>query len=273
MKFRSLLYGLAGASAATLAYGAGVGAKRLVLERSVLRLPLWPERMDGFTIAVLADFHLGSRASLQLAQRAVAMAIDAEPDMVVLPGDLVTSWHPDLMGMLGEVLEPLLVMNGRVCVVPGNHEYKGGSPELLRPICNALDIRVLRNEAWSCAGVTWVGVDSDNAKRADPEKAMASVDPASTEPVVALWHEPDGVGRLPAGAALMISGHSHGGQFTFPWGWTPMHTRNGEIYVRGFYPEAPTPVYVSRGVGTTFFPARLGCPPEVSLLRLIRAGW
>lgn len=261
---------MVGASGATLAYGAAVEAKRLVLERRLLRLPLWPENMDGFTVAVLADFHLGSRASQQLAARAVAMAVDAEPDMVVLPGDLVTSWHPDVMAMLGEVLEPLLAMHGRVCVVPGNHEYKGGSPELLRPLCDTLGIRLLRNEAWSCGGVTWVGVDSDNAKRADPGKAMATSSDAG-EPRVVLWHEPDGVGRVPAGAALQISGHSHGGQFTFPWGWTPMHTRNGEIYVRGFYPEAPTPVYVSRGVGTTFFPARLGCPPEVSLLRLVRA--
>ncbi len=269
MKLRSLLWGLAGASAATLAYGAAVEAKRLVLERRTLRLPLWPAHLEGFTVALVADFHLGNLASKDLAQRAIAMALDASPDMVVLAGDLVSSWHSAVIPMLGEVLEPLLLMNGRVCAVPGNHEYRGGTPEVMRSMCEALGIRLLRNEAWSAAGVTWVGVDSANAGRADPIAAMAHPNRADGEPVVAVWHEPDVVGWLPHGAALMLAGHSHGGQFTFPWGWTPMHTRNGETYVRGFYPGAATPLYVSRGVGTTLFPARLGCAPEVSLLKLV----
>ena len=87
-------------------------------------------------------------------------------------------------------------------------------------------------------------------------------------PIIALWHEPDVVDHLPKGAALMLSGHSHGGQFTFPGGYTPMHTLNGRKYVRGFFPHAPTPLYVSRGIGTTGPPSRLNCAPEVSLLEL-----
>ena len=48
----------------------------------------------------------------------------------------------------------------------------------------------------------------------------------------------------------------------------PAKTRLGRKYVEGFYPDAPTPLYVSRGVGTTLFPMRLDVPPEVSLLTL-----
>ncbi len=66
----------------------------------------------------------------------------------------------------------------------------------------------------------------------------------------------------------MIAGHSHGGQFRTPWGWPPMRTENGSRYLEGFFPDARTPLYVSRGVGTTFLPSRLFCPPEVSLLTL-----
>jgi predicted MPP superfamily phosphohydrolase len=91
------------------------------------------------------------------------------------------------------------------------------------------------------------------------------------DPVIVLWHEPDAVDLLPSGAHLMIAGHSHGGQWRFPWGWTPMTTRNGRKYIEGFFPDAPTPLYVSRGVGTTGPPARLGALPEVSILRLMSA--
>lgn len=268
MKLRHLLFGLAGAGAATLAYGAAVEAKRLVVERKTLRLPRWPRKLDGFKIALLADFHLRDAASAELAEKAVARALDEQPDMVVLAGDLVAHWKPEVVELLGRVLEPLLLMHGSVVAVPGNHEYFGGTPDLLLPLFDELGITLLRNEVLLHKGVTWVGVDSANAGQANPYDPMAEALGAGADPVVAIWHEPDLVEWLPIGAALMVSGHSHGGQFTFPWGWTPMHTRHGEKFVRGFYRHAPTPIYVSRGVGTTWFPARLGCPPEVAILTL-----
>jgi predicted MPP superfamily phosphohydrolase len=67
----------------------------------------------------------------------------------------------------------------------------------------------------------------------------------------------------------MMSGHSHGGQFRFPGGYTPMHTDLGRAHPRGFYPDAPTPLYVSRGIGTTGPPSRFNCPPEVAILTLM----
>jgi uncharacterized protein len=85
---------------------------------------------------------------------------------------------------------------------------------------------------------------------------------------VIVWHEPDAVDALPAGPDLMVSGHSHGGQFLAPWGWAPGTSELGKKYIRGWYPRAPVPLYVSRGVGTTGPPSRLFCPAEVSILTL-----
>ena len=260
----ALLLGTAGV--ATLAYGALVEARNLVLERHTLALPRWPERLRGFRIALLSDFHIGSKCSVELAQRAIAMAIDETPDMVVIAGDFVQDWRTSTPWLLGESLELLLLMEGNVVAVPGNHDYDKGDPELLEMICDELNIKLLRNEAWTHAGVTWVGVDSASESMADPGAAMRHV---HSEPAVAIWHEPDLVSLLPQGCALQLSGHSHGGQFRFPGGYTPMHTDLGKIYPRGYYPEAKTPLYVSRGIGTTFLPSRLLCPPEVSILTLV----
>ena len=87
-------------------------------------------------------------------------------------------------------------------------------------------------------------------------------------PAVCLWHEPDLVADLPSGCALTLSGHTHGGQGRLFGRFKPVKTRLGARYVEGFFPDAPTPLYVSRGVGTTLFPLRLDVPPEVSLLTL-----
>ncbi|MCX7799764.1 MAG: metallophosphoesterase [Fimbriimonadales bacterium] len=270
MRLRYLIGGLGVASAATLLYGMLVEAERLVLEKPVLRLPRWPERLSGFRVGLIADCHLRDRHTVGLTRRAVRAVLGEGPDVVVLAGDLIAYWRPDVPWLVEEALQDLLPVAEDVIAIAGNHEYwGGGGPELMRRILETLGFRFLVNELLWHKGVAWLGIDSANAGRPEPERLFSDLQPG--EAAVALWHEPDCADLLPDGAALMLSGHSHGGQFTFPWGWTPMHTRNGEKYVRGFHPEAPTPVYVSRGLGTTGYPSRLGCPPEATVLTLLPA--
>lgn len=263
LKGAAVLAGVVGAG--TLLYGALVESKRLVLERKTLRLPGWPERLDGYRIALLGDFHLRDKYTLELAQRAVALALDESPDMVVIAGDFVGYWKDESPRLLWEALEPLSQMLGNVVAVPGNHDYWFGDPSLLEPTLREFDVKLLRNECWPHEGITWIGIDSLNSGKADPYKAMLHM---KRGPSIALWHEPDFVRFLPEGPSLMLSGHSHGGQYRWPWGGAPMSTLNGRRYVQGFYPNAPTPLYVTRGIGTTGPPSRFLCPPEVSLLTL-----
>ncbi len=261
-----LAAGTAGAAAglAVVARGMLEGVDDLRLEQRTLRLPGWPERLRGYRIAVLADLHLAGEWSVRRAQRAVAMALDASPDFVALVGDYVNFWQLASPRWIGETLEPLLLMDGAVAAVPGNHDYHGGDPRLLAPIFHELNVRLLRNESWTRDGIAWVGVDSAIEHAARPGEAMRGVQ----GPAICLWHEPDPVAELPPGCSLMLSGHSHGGQGRLFGRFKPVKTRMGSQYVEGFFPDAPTPLYVSRGVGTTLFPLRLDVPPEVSLLTL-----
>ncbi len=255
--------GLVGAG--LLIYGCVVESNQLVVERKTLALPGWPERLRGYKIAVLADLHLRpSPWSIRLAKNAVAAALDEAPDFVVLAGDVVAMWKPEIPAIVGDILEPLLLMEGNAAAVPGNHEYEFGNPEILHMILHELNVRLLRNESWKHDGITWVGVDSAVARMDDANEAMKDV----SGPAICLWHEPDMVDRLPHGCQLMISGHSHGGQFRFG-SFAPMYTRLGKRYPLGYYDETPTPLYVSRGIGTTGPPSRFMCPPEVSILTLV----
>jgi len=256
---------------AWLIYGTLVESKKIVVERRKLKLPDWPKDRNGFKIALLADFHIRDEYSIAHTQRAIDLALQDDPDIVVIAGDFVGYWKPSSPWQMEEALKGLDPMRGKVVAVPGNHDYwytKGCEASdhaaLLAEICTELGIKLLRNESIEIDGITWVGVDSANEKYADPDKAMEG----QGDTTIAIWHEPDFVDFLPPGAALMLSGHSHGGQWRFPWGWTPMHTKGGTRYVEGFYPEASTPLYVSRGIGTTGPPARLGVLAEVTILEL-----
>lgn len=267
MRLRDLGFLVAGASAALLTYGALYESNRLVIERRTLRLRSWKRSLNGFKIALLTDFHLRGEYSVALAKRAIAAAIEENPDMVILGGDLVAYWRQDSEAMLADVLEPLLLMDGNCIAILGNREYCAGDPSRLETVLEPLNIRLLRNESYLHAGIEWIGIDSANAHQSNPLQAIHGVGDGAA---IVLWHEPDMVDSLPFEADLMLSGHSHGGQFRFPGGLTPMKSKNGSKYLSGFFPDAKIPLYVSRGIGTTGPPSRFLCPPEVSILTLIK---
>ena len=67
---------------------------------------------------------------------------------------------------------------------------------------------------------------------------------------------------------LMLSGHTHGGQVNV-LGWTPVVPRGSGPYVRGWFRDAGrVPLYVSRGIGTSMAPVRLGARPEVAVFTM-----
>ncbi len=268
MKFRDALLATGFLGAGVFAYGALFEARRLVVEKRVLRLPLWPAKLNGYKIAVLADLHVKDHNSLDLAKRAVALALEQEPDVIVLAGDIIDHWTPTTPFLVGRALDALDHIKPKVFACLGNRDYSNGDPHLLKLMLDEMGIKLLRNQSVVHDKVTWVGIDSAKAGDVDMVKAFDGV---SANPIIVLWHEPDLVGTLPRRCALQISGHSHGGQFVFPFGYTPMHTSYGEKYVKGFYESTSTPLYVSRGIGTTFLPSRLNCAPEVSLLELQKA--
>ncbi|MCW5937277.1 MAG: metallophosphoesterase [Fimbriimonadaceae bacterium] len=217
-------------------------------------------------MAVLADAHVRDRPSIEMALEACGLALQEQPDLVLIPGDLIAYWKRGVLEMVEEAFAPLAALSGRVLATPGNHDYFAGDAAWLEPTLGRLGIRLLRNECARIDGVNWVGVDSEIAGRAEPYAAIRQCQPE--DPIVVAWHEPDMVVRLPRGPELMIAGHSHGGQFIAPWGWAPTGSALGRRYVRGFYKDSPVPLYVSRGIGTTGPPARLFCPAEITLLTL-----
>ncbi len=62
---------------------------------------------------------------------------------------------------------------------------------------------------------------------------------------------------------LILSGHTHGGQVNL-FGFCPYLPRGSGKYVKGWYSGNPK-MYVSKGIGTSIFPIRLGARAEVAI--------
>jgi len=72
---------------------------------------------------------------------------------------------------------------------------------------------------------------------------------------------------------LALCGHTHGGQIRVPFLGTPVVPSDyGQKYAGGLIPAdvcaAACPVIVSRGIGTSILPVRIGVPPEVVVIDL-----
>jgi hypothetical protein len=67
---------------------------------------------------------------------------------------------------------------------------------------------------------------------------------------------------------LQLSGHSHGGQIRVPLIGAPYLPPLAHKYPSGLLQLGGLSLYTTRGIGTTFLPLRLNCPPEVTLLTL-----
>ncbi|MBF0142444.1 MAG: metallophosphoesterase [Magnetococcales bacterium] len=67
---------------------------------------------------------------------------------------------------------------------------------------------------------------------------------------------------LSATCSWMLSGHTHGGGVVV-MGVPLTQTSGSGGYLKGWYREGGVPMYVSRGIGDSVLPFRLGAPPEL----------
>ena len=114
------------------------------------------------------------------------------------------------------------------------------------------------------------GVDDVLGRSADLDATLHGV-PAD-ESRILLAHEPDyadHVARYPVD--LQLSGHSHGGQIRLPF-LRPLYLPDmAHKYVWGLYQIRELTLYTNPGLGTVGVPARLNCPPEITLLTMRRS--
>ena len=88
---------------------------------------------------------------------------------------------------------------------------------------------------------------------------------------IVLTHQPQIFNRVKdSGINLMFAGHTHGGQLRLPFFPTFYAPGQGFFpqYGEGFYRHNDAVLYVSRGLGTTYFPFRFWNRPEIAVIEL-----
>lgn len=231
-----------------------------------------PKNLQGVTIAQLSDVHLGPFMDLDRLQEILVKTVQQEPDMLVITGDIFDDQKLNIQAV-SLVNEYVSRFPKGIFFCYGNHEHFRGIKAISEALKNT-SITVLRNSNtvldFNGDKLYLIGVDYPmNKEKFDElqekfiEKAMKNV-PADGVKIL-LSHHPDFFdSAIPRGIQLTLSGHTHGGQIGF-WG-LPMVPPVFK-YMRGLYQEGESYCYVHCGNGS-WFPYRLGCPPEIAILTL-----
>ena len=259
----------------------------LKTEYVALRFSNLPEAFNGFQIVQISDLH----ASFWVGKQYLAQVIDQvnalSKDLVVITGDIITGsvndfwkrWLPaaggDYIPMVIETLSKL--EGGPKLAVLGNHDQWDGKETEKRLVTELqrIGIDVLRNRSKTLGRgkdqIVLVGTD-DIWFTYNIDLALKDVAPEDF--TIALCHSPDVREDLNSqqGVELALCGHTHGGQVAVPYlshHFVPI--KNSARYLSGLVKEPYGYTYVNRGVGTLVFPFRIGAPPEITSIKLVRA--
>jgi predicted MPP superfamily phosphohydrolase len=242
------------------------------VRRLNVSIPNLPGPLDGLTIAQVSDLHVGIFTRGETLDRIVEASNQLEPDLVLLPGDLINYSLRDLPVGL-EVVKRLQSRFG-VLMCEGNHDLfedpagfrQGAAAAGVRLLVNDSATIPIRGVPLQILGLRWGWGKSDaraTSNRSDGAIAasMKELMPqrkADAFPIL-LAHHPhafDYAEDIP----LVLSGHTHGGQLmlTPEIGFGPALFR----YWSGLYQKSGRTLVVSNGVGN-WFPLRVQAPAEI----------
>jgi predicted MPP superfamily phosphohydrolase len=265
----------------------------LSTEKLTVKITNLPLSLAGLKLVQMSDFHYDNGLlSEKMLSEAIAVSNATKPDLVILTGDYVNTIAKPIH-QLALRLKNLESRYG-VYAILGNHDicYPSSRSEITNALTN-VGINVLWNQIAYPVGekLPLVGLADFYAKEFNPESIMNQLD--STTPRIVLSHHPDTAEILKKWRVdLQLSGHSHGGQIVIP-GLGPAMIYYAKIvkkipkkirrklpflrkthsilrhwqWSQGLHKVGNNHLYVIRGLGN-FFPGRLFCLPEVTIIIL-----
>jgi predicted MPP superfamily phosphohydrolase len=214
--------------------------------------------------------------SLGYIRRAILLAIEWKPDLICVTGDFITQKFTEAAAYV-DILR-LLSRTAPTFASLGNHDggqwaaEDGGYPNVrwVADVLSESGINLLHNRSTTIRAadreLNLVGCGDLWAGDFDAQRAFAQ---RNNKETILLSHNPDTKEHLGIfDWHLMLSGHTHGGQFRVPWlGATPFAPVQDKRFVAGLHRWNDRWIHVTKGIGSVFG-VRINCPPELSFLTL-----
>ncbi|KOS66878.1 hypothetical protein AEA09_15340 [Lysinibacillus contaminans] len=233
------------------------------------------EKETSVKIAHFTDTQIGEFFSMDQFEKVVKKINKQKPDMIVFTGDLfdmgaTEAEIQEIISLLKEMEAPY----GKFSVY-GNRDVGGGMVRNYERLLTDADFTLLQNEETTITfpnGEELLIYGLDDALLGSPDIAGVNEMLARNQNTLVLLHEPDVAKQLEfTNHALVLAGHSHGGQVYLPFIGPLATTALAEEYVKGWYTlsgNVNPNLYVNTGLGNTKLPFRFGNIPQVALINI-----
>lgn len=241
-----------------------------------------PESFSGFRIAQISDLHNVEFGKNN--QRLLKKLAQAEPDIIVITGDLIDSGDTNVQIASDFCKEAVKI--APVYYISGNHDVWAEEFPLLCDELLKTGVCILKDASEKIYidndSIQLIGIQDPEWYQNDPEKSQPNYDTNEIDVLVAdlmqedqytilLSHRPEFFSEyIQSGVDLVFTGHAHGGQIRIPF--------IGGIYApyQGFFPEYDSGIYtkdstamvVSRGLGNGTIIPRVNNRPEIVIVEL-----
>lgn len=237
------------------------------------------DSFDGYRIAQVSDLHNAEMGDGN--EKLLTMLREAEPDIIVITGDLVDSYHTDMD--IAIYFAEKAVEIAPCYFVTGNHEARIPEYEELKAELEAAGVTILENARMELEQggetITLLGVDDPSFQTDYMTGDSASVMSGNLRELttendgytILLSHRPELFDTyVKSGVDLVFSGHAHGGQFRLPFVGGLFAPNQGYFpeYDAGLFTDGNTTMIVSRGVGNSVIPIRFNNRPEIIVVTL-----
>jgi hypothetical protein len=224
-----------------------------------------PPHLQGLSAVLVSDLHCDGWPEPAWYDRYWQVVKGLQPDLVLIAGDFLTD--PQSLPLVRRCLQEL----GRIHPPMGVHAVLGNHDEIaldgLRETLRERGIGLLEDEvrilahpsgrSIRLAGTSWPWCGSEGVRKCMEHGAVD----------IALTHTPANAKELAnAGAAWILAGHTHGGQFALPL-LGGILAPDGGRRIYGHHVLGSSHLVVTSGVGCTGIPARCLMHPEIVLLR------
>ena len=245
-----------------------------------------PNSFDGFRIVQVSDLH---NTQIGINNRRLIKSLKkAEPDIIVITGDLIDNRRTDVEVALDFTKEAVKI--APCYYITGNHEPL--VPEEYEALKSAMveqGVTVLENDS------RYIEKDGERIRISgldDPfAHSMKEYEHLHSEYsythlyliteleklgdddcyTVLLGHRPEYFDYyVDCGAELVLSGHAHGGQIRIPYVGAIYIPYQGFMpkYDEGVFTEENTTMIISRGIGNSQIPIRIFNRPEILTIEL-----
>ena len=227
-----------------------------------------PQAFQGFRIAQISDLHNDEFGSSN--EKLLALLKTAAPDIIVITGDLIDSYHTDV-DISADFMEQAMQI-APCYYVCGNHEMRiPNDYATLKKRMKACGVTILEDRSVLLtrenASLQLTGLE--DRSRLTSQQVFHLLDISSYN--ILLSHRPEHFSVYgDIGADLVLSGHAHGGQIRLPLIGAIFAPGQGLFpeYADGIHTAGGTTLAISRGLGNSSFPFRFYCPPELVIITL-----